>query len=88
MPGDFDDADEETDLLLELTYGDQECSEGDWGSTTRGDGDAGAEEKSTEHVGNYGVLTANWGGHWKEASLQEHMNRDLKSCPCHLISLQ
>ena len=68
----------------------QTCSDGSWATAeTRGGGEAEAEQvKESDHGGNFGLLTANWGGNWQEPKLQEHMLRDLKSTPCHLLCLQ
>jgi len=57
---------------------------------TRGGGEAGAEkdEQDSGHGGTYGLLSANWGASWKCQALQDHMNRDLKSCPCQVLCLQ
>ena len=31
---------------------------------------------------------ANWGNHWSTRELQDHMLRDVKSSPCHILCLQ
>ena len=62
------------------------CSAGVWEDETRGDGGAGEQDSSLPvahgHTGHFGLLSANWGGKWKEAYLEEHMDRDLKNSPC------
>ena len=56
--GDFDDNDE---LLLKPQWADDfECSDGAWGTNTRGDGEA-----DSYRPGTYTLLSANWGGSWK-----------------------
>jgi hypothetical protein len=61
-----------------------ECSDGVWediargdGDTTRGDGDAEDTGELTLRVydGQFGVNTANWGGHWGYAYLEERLGR-------------
>jgi len=93
MPGDLDDFDDTEEIILEPTWigsQSQTCSDGSWATAeTRGGGEAEAEQvKESDHGGNFWLLTANWGGNWQEAKLQEHMLRDLKSTPCHLLCLQ
>ena len=91
MPGDLDDFDEHDDILLKPQWNDDlQCSDGVWGAKTRGGGEAGAEkdEQDSGHGGTYGLLSANWGGSWKDPALQHHMRRDLKSCPCQVLCLQ
>ena len=81
MPGDLDDDDDTKEILEEPEF----CTKGSWDIG----GEAEAQEvKGSDHVGNYGILTANWGGNWRERALQEHMQRDLKSTPCHILCLQ
>ena len=74
-----------------------ECSDGVWeditrgdGDTTRGDGDAEDTGEPTRrgHDGHFGVVTANWGGHWGDAYLEEHMDNDLKTTTCQVIAIQ
>ncbi len=86
MPGDLDGADDTLEILLQPQWtGLRTCSDGSW--DTRGEEEA-EEMKESDHGGNYGILTANWGGNWKDKTLQEHMLRDLKSTPCHILCLQ
>ena len=69
MPGDLDDFDEHDDIFLQPQWVDDlQCSDGVWGAKTRGGGEAGAgkDEEDSEFGGAYGVLAANWGGHWKD----------------------
>ena len=95
MPeGNDDDQHEQTDLLWRPNWSGDECSDGSWHGKPSGGGESEAEETrgngeaGSGHGGNYGILTANWGGHWKESALQEHMLHDLKSSPCHILCVQ
>ena len=91
MPGDLDDFDEHDDILWKPPWSDDlQCSDGVWGVGTRGGGEADAEkdEQDSGHGGTYGLLSANWGGSWKDPALQDHMNRDIKSGPCQVLCLQ
>ena len=91
MPGDLDDFKEPEELIITPQWtGSEECTDGSWAAEgTRGGGEEEAEHlKEGYHAGNFGLLTANWGGNWKEAALQEHMLCDLKSTPCHFLCLQ
>ena len=65
--GDFDDNDE---LLLKPQWADDfECSDGVWGTNTRGDGEADAYRPGT-----YRLLAANWGGSWNDPAEQVHIS--------------
>ena len=95
MPeGNDDDQHEQTDLLWRPNWSGDECSDGSWHGKPSGGGESEAEETrgsgeaGSGHGGNYGILTANWGGHWSENALQQHMLRDLKSTPCHILCVQ
>ena len=85
MSGNIDELNnsDEIHAVPDWTNSPNGCSDGIWGTEdnpkTRGGGD---------HVGNFGLLTANWGGNWADNRLQRHMLRDLKSTPCHLLCLQ
>ena len=91
MPGDLDDVDEAGDIFLKPQWKDDwQCSDGVWGNHARGgeEGEAEEDERKSAHGGTYGLLSANWGGHWKDPELNYHMSRDLKTCPCQVICLQ
>ena len=97
MPGGLDDFDEAEEIFLTPQWtGSQACTDGSWateetrdGGESHGGGEEEAEHvKEDDHAGKFGILTANWGANWHEAALQEHMLRDLKSTPCHLLCVQ
>ena len=55
-------------------------SSGTWEThKTRGSGD---------HCGRLGLYMANWGANWTNKETQDHMLRDVKSSPCHILCLQ
>ena len=83
------------DIHRETEYRGNDCSCGVWGDNTRGDGDTtrGDGEETGEppprgHDGHFGVLTANWGGHFGDDYLENHMNEDLKKSVCQVIVIQ
>ena len=66
---------------------------------TRGDGgadqihDARDSENTdnpwiSEKAGGVGIFSGNWGGHWGETDLNDHMLFDVKSCPAHILTIQ
>ena len=76
------------DIYEEPVWEDNECSAGVWKDITRGDGDATRGDEAAEamgepashgHGGHFGLITANWGGHWGKQYLEEHMNNDLRN---------
>jgi hypothetical protein len=69
------------------TRGDGDTTRGD-GDTTRGDGEETGGPPRRGHDGHFGVLTANWGGHWGDDYLENHMNEDLKKTVCQVIVIQ
>ena len=83
------------DIHRETEYKGNDCSCGVWGDNTRGDGDTtrGDGEETGKppprgHDGHFGVLTANWGGHFGDEYLENHMNEDLKKSVCQVIGIQ
>ena len=91
MVGDLDDVDDKVDLWLKPVWNDDgAASAGVWGTKTRGGGetDADKDDKDPSPGGTYGLLSANWGGHWSNRALQAHMERDVKSTPCQILCLQ
>jgi hypothetical protein len=69
------------------TRGDGDTTRGD-GDTTRGDGEETGGPPRRGHDGHFGVVTANWGGHWGDDYLENHMNEDLKKTVCQVIVIQ
>ena len=92
MPGDLNNEDGARAILWEPDWaGLRACTDGSWdtgGEAEAEDGSWDTGGKHSEHGGNFGILTANWGGNWREEALQQHMLRDLKSTPCHILCLQ
>ena len=97
MPGDPDGDDCEIhEITTRPDWSDRnstECTDGIWEISTRGGGaaethDENHEDAETGKIGTLGVLCANWGGHWADRFLQDHMKFDLKSCPCHILCVQ
>ena len=85
--GDPDDFGDNARIFMQPRWtNDVECSAGQWGEHTSGDAVAAAE--SSFQGGTYGLLSANWGGKWKDARLNDHMNQDLKRSPCQVVCLQ
>ena len=71
------------ELLLKPQWADDfECSDGVWGTNTRGDGEADAYRPGT-----YRLLSANWGGSCKDPAEQAHINY-LKTSPWQVLCLQ
>ena len=74
---------------------DQQATDGTWANKeATGGGEAGSEGppdeevKDTGHIGNFGVVTANWGGRWKNPEFNRHMQWDLKTCAGHILCVQ
>ena len=73
---------------------DHQATDGTWANNTCGGGEAGSEGppdeevKDTGHIGTFGVVTANWGGRWKNPDLHRHMHWDLKTCAGHILCVQ
>ena len=87
MPGDMDDLADDVDFVMKPDWGaDGSCSIGEWDDHTSDDGEAAAA--SSFQGGTYGLLSANWGGKWKDPKLNDHMNKDLKTTPCQVLCLQ
>ena len=70
------------DIHRETEYRGNDCSCGAWGDNTRGDGEETGKPPPRGHDGHFGVLTANWGGHFGDEYLEIHMNEDLKKSVC------
>ena len=86
MPGDLDYLDDYQDFVYKPKWNDTECTDGFWTPATRGGG--AGWDASEGWPGTWGLLSANWGGHWKEAMLQRHMHIDLRTHNCQVICLQ
>ena len=71
---------------LKLQDGASNCSIGVWDDQTSSGEQSSAE--SDFQGGTYGILSANWGGKWKDETLNNHMNEDLKKTPCQVLCLQ
>ena len=41
-----------------------------------------------EKAGGIGVFSGNWGGHWSDRQLDQHMMDDIKSCPATILTIQ
>lgn len=54
------------------------------------DGNLEQTERPNGPGGNWGILCGNWGGNWSKdnGQMQQHMDYDLKSCPCSILILQ
>ena len=75
-PGDLDDLDDYQDFVYKSKWNETECTDGFWTPATRGGG--AGWDASEGWPGTWGMHSANWVGHWKEARLHRHMNIDLR----------
>ena len=97
MPDDFNfevfEAHETVEVRPEWVD-DHQATDGTWANDACGGGGAGSEGPADEEIndagkgGCFGIVTANWGGNWKDPDLMRHMNFDLKTCPGHIICVQ
>ena len=87
FPGDIDDRHPDQNVINFVpnwsTVANTTYAHGTWGTAnTRGCGDRRGK------VGRLGIYTGNWVGNWQQKDEREHMMKDAKSNPCHILCFQ
>ena len=82
LPGDIDDDHPDKEVI---NYSPK------WNSVEKDISSSGTWETNSgsgDPCGRIGIYTGNWGANWTNKETQEHMLRDVKSSPCHILCLQ